>query len=316
MLPVPDASMPTPLLIDTDMGVDDAVAVALALSTDQLQVVGLVSVGGNVSLEQATGNIGRLLGAMGVNPSPPVARGLDQSGQFPDASHVFGADGLGETDLPIPEGFAPVSYIELYETCIAAHGQALTIVAIGPLTNLAALLRERPGLLQQAGRIVIMGGAVWKPGNVTPQAEFNFYRDPAAAADVLSAGLPVTLVPLDITTQVALDESHVAHLARSTAPARAALARMVRYPIERGGEAVPGKFLVHDALAVGVLLWPELFLRSRIGLEVVLSGEQAGRSKPAVTRDKSRQIAVVISVTVVDFLENLLEALCQERFIV
>ena len=309
--------MRTPVLIDTDMGVDDAVAITLALSTPQIELVGLASVGGNVGIEQATRNIGRLLGSLGVQDGPAVARGLDQNaGELRDATHLFGADGLGGVDLATPSGFAPTDLFELYEALIGAHGSALAIVTIGPLTNLAAVLRERPGLLERAGRLVIMGGAIWCKGNATPHAEFNFYRDPQAAQAVLASGLPITVVSLDVTSQVAMDESHVAHLACSGAGSGELLARMIRVPMERHPEAGAGKFLPHDALAVGVLLWPELFLRSKMVLEVITSGEQAGRSKPMIGKDKSRQVAVVITVNVGDFLGNLLEQLCHERFAV
>lgn len=309
--------MSTPVLFDTDMGVDDAVGLALALSAPQLDVVGVTSVGGNVPIEQATLNVGRVLDAIRPPVWPKVARGLDQAGpNLPDATHVHGADGLGEVDLPVPATFSPGDYLSLYEELIGRHGDALAIVAVGPLTNLAAVLRQRPGLLQQVGRIVVMGGAVWCKGNVTPHAEFNFYRDPAAAMAVLDAGLPVTVVSLDVTTQVAMDESHVANLSRSASRAGQVLARMIRFPLRRPQEGEVGRFLVHDALAVGTLLWPELFLRSKMGMEIVISGPQVGRSKPKIAKDKSKQIAVVVSVNVLDFLENLLETLCQEKFVV
>lgn len=308
--------MPTPVLIDTDMGVDDAIAVALALSSRQIELVGLASVGGNVSLAQATENIGRLQGILAPKAMPPAGRGLDPPGVLPDATHIFGRDGLGETGLAVAPGYNPGDYAEVYERCLASYPQSLVIVALGPLTNLAALLRFRPGLLQQAARIVVMGGAVWCPGNVTRWAEFNFHRDAQAAAEILAAGLPVTLVPLDVTRQVALDESHVAHLSRSGRAAGDALARMIRYPLEHRADGGKGTFLVHDAVAVGTLIWPELFMRSRVAIDVVPDGEQIGRTRPSVTKDRSRQSAVVISVNALDFLENLLENLCQEEFIV
>ncbi len=309
--------MPMPILIDTDMGVDDAVAIALALASSDLEVAGLASVGGNVTLEQATLNIGRLLAGLGCKAWPPVGRGLDQDqAGLQDAAHVFGEDGLGRCSLPAPDGMATLDYLDLYEQCIEAHGRELVILAIGPLTNLAALLQHRPGLLQRAGRIVVMGGAVWCQGNVTPHAEFNFYRDPEAAAAVLAAGLPVTVVPLDVTRQVALDESHVAQLSRGGTRAGELLAEMIRFPLEQEGDAAHGSFLVHDALALGVLIWPPLFMRAQMVLDVVISGEQAGRSKPLVAKDKSRQIGVVISVNAADFVENMLERLCHEGFVV
>ena len=310
--------MSRPILIDTDMGVDDAVAIALALSSGEVELAGLVSVGGNVSLDQATRNIGRLLGGMKPKTRPLVASGLDQTAPgLKDATHLFGTDGLGGVDLPIPADFAPGGFLDLYEELAGRHGHSLTVVAIGPLTNLAAVLRERPGVLAKVGQIVVMGGAIWCPGNITRWAEFNFYRDPAAAAAVLSAGLPLTVVPLDVTRQVMMDESHTAHLSRGGTKAGDLLTRMIRLPLERRTEeSAPGSFIVHDAVAIGVLLWPKLFMRSKMGLEVVISGEQAGRSKPMVAKDKSRQVGVVISVNVGEFMENLVEQLCQEKFVV
>ena len=310
--------MPKPVLIDTDMGVDDAVAVTLAVCAPEIELAGVVSVGGNVPLDQATGNVSRLLGALSLDSSPPTARGLDQEGDDLDnATHVHGSDGLGGLDLPLPKNHAPGDYLDLYERAIEAHGEALAIIAIGPLTNLAAVLRERPELLARAGQVVIMGGAVWCPGNVTPHAEFNFYRDPAAAEQVLSSGLPITVVPLDVTRQVAMDESHLAHLSASGTRSGELLARMIRFPIEQETESsAPGTFLVHDALAVGVLLWPKLFMRSKMALQMTTSGEGAGQCKPMVAKDKRRQPGVVISVNVAEFIKTLLEEICHEKFVV
>ncbi len=308
--------MPKPVLIDTDMGVDDAVAITLALCTDVLDLVGVTSVGGNVTLDQATRNAAALLHALCRDGAPPLACGLDQNtADLEDACHVFGTDGLGGVLLEIPES-RPLDLVDTYEQLIESHGQDLHIVAIGPLTNLAHILHERPGLLERAGRIVIMGGAMFRKGNVTPTAEFNFYRDPAAAKQVLSAGLPTTLVPLDVTTQVLMDESHVAHLARSGTRSGELLAEMIGYPLSRELDSPPGTFVVHDALAVGCLIWPEMFIRSGMAVEVVIEGAEAGRSKPAVTRDPKRKISVVMSLSVVDFMENLLETLCHEKFVV
>ena len=310
--------MPRPVLIDTDMGVDDAVAVALALSSGEIEVAGLVSVAGNVPLEQATQNIGRLLSGLRPDLRPMMGRGLDQTASgLKDATHVFGQDGLGGVDLPVPSGFAPRGFLEVYDELVERHGRQLTVVAIGPLTNLAAVLRERPGLLAKVGQIIVMGGAIWCSGNITPSAEFNFYRDPAAAAAVLAAGLPLTVVPLDVTRQVVMDESHTAHLSRGGTKAGDLLARMIRAPLERRTEeSAPGSFIVHDVVAIGVLLWPKLFMRSKMGLDVVISGAQAGRSKPIVAKEKSRQVGVVISVNVGEFMENTVEQLCQEKFVV
>ncbi len=309
--------MPTPIIIDTDAGVDDAMAVALALAAEDLAVVGLVSVGGNVSVEQATRNLGRLLAALPMKTAPPVARGLDQEAEeLRRATHVFGADGLGESVLEPAADFQVGDYLDLYEQLISKHGEDLQIVAIGPLTNLAAVLKQRPGLLERVGKIVVMGGAIWSPGNVTEYAEFNFYRDAVAASVVLSAGLPITVVPLDVTRQVALDESHVAHLMRSGTAAGEILAPMVQYCLGRGADSGPRQFIVHDAIAVGLLLWPELFMRARMALDITTKGEQVGRCRPKVAKKSGGNLAVAISINAEAFLENLLERLCHEKFVV
>lgn len=303
-------------MFDTDMGVDDAVALTLALCARDLDVVGAATVGGNVAVDQATGNLGRCLGALRPARMPDVARGLDQvQGGLTDATHVFGADGLGNSDLPIPEGWSPQEAPAIYRKLLNRHAGELTVVAIGPLTNLAALLDAEPAVLSKAQRIIIMGGAVFCPGNVTSKAEFNIYRDPVAAAKVLASGLPITLVPLDVTRKVALDESHRAHLAASNTRSGQMLARMIEYPMGLGIDG-PGRFLVHDALAVGVLLWPELFLQTQMGVKVVTEGPDRGRTAPAVGRKDVRSISIILSVQAADLLENMLELLCSEAFVV
>lgn len=310
--------MSRPVMIDTDMGVDDAVAVTLSLSTDELNLVGLVSVEGNVPLTQATANIRRLLAGLKHETAIPIGEGLSQSNEeLAFATDVFAQDGLGGIDLPAPAEADVAPYMDLYTSLIDKYGQDLTIVAIGPLTNLASLIQHQPDLLQRVGHIVVMGGAIWCAGNVTPHAEFNFYRDPAAASAVLSAGLPLTVVPLDVTRQVVMDESHIAHLSRSNTLSGQLLAQMINWPLQRETpDAQAGQFVVHDALAVGILLWPRLFMRSRMGLEIIAEGQEAGKSKPRVAKDRSQQAGVVISVEVGEFLENTIESLCHERFIV
>jgi len=309
--------MAAPVLIDTDMGADDAVAVALALSAGQLDLVGLAAVGGNVDLDQAVANIGRILRAIDPPVWPRVGRGLDQTdARRLDARALFGRDGLGQADLPEADALPVESYLGLYRDLLGRYAGRLQIVAIGPLTNLAAVLRQEPELLGRAQQIVIMGGAVWCPGNVDGVAEFNFYRDPQAAADVLSAGLPVTLVPLDVTRQVVFDESHLARLAASGSRAARMLAKILPDPMSRDVDGMPGRLCIHDAVAVGSLLWPELFLQTKLAVEVATGPPHPGRSTPAIGKEPACRASVLISVRQVDLLENVQECLCHERFVV
>jgi purine nucleosidase len=304
-------------MFDTDMGVDDAIALTLALCASRLEVVGVATVGGNVSVDRATHNAGRCLGGLRPAKVPAVGRGLDQTdGSLPDATHVFGEDGLGNSDLPIPDRWWSDNAPTLYERILARYSGELLVLAIGPLTNLAALLETRPLLLAGVQRLIIMGGAIFCPGNVTPKAEFNIYRDPDAAAKLLASGLPITLVPLDVTRKVVLDESHRAHLATSNTRSGQMLAKMMEYPMGRGIDAPPGRFLVHDAVAVGVLLWPELFLKTQMAVKVVTQGPERGRTVPAVGKKDVPPISVILSVQAADFVENMLELLCSEAFVV
>ncbi len=309
--------MALPVLLDTDMGVDDAIALTLALCAESLDVVGIASVGGNVSARQAVENVGRCLGALQPARMPPVTCGLDQTETgMPDATALFGADGLGNINLPVAAGWTYAEGLSLYGRLAAGHGGQLVIVAIGPLTNLAAVLADEPQVLARAGRIVIMGGAVFCPGNITPKAEFNIYRDCHAAARVLGSGLPITLIPLDVTRKVILDESHRARLAASGARGAQMLAAMMEHPMAQGIDGPPGQLQIHDALAVGVLLWPELFLQTQMAVTVTLDGADRGRTAPAVGRGTLPRISVVLSVQVAEFVENLLEVLCSEEFFV
>ena len=204
--PAPAATpAPVPVIIDTDPGVDDALAILMALGAPALNVIGVTATAGNVPLARATRNALALLEYAGRGDIP-VYRGAARPvrGRYAYAREVHSAAGL---TYPIPEpttaaaGTGAVSY--LAETLRERRGE-VAVIALGPLTNLARLLRRHPDALPGAARIIIMGGAVNAPGNVTPAAEFNFYSDPTAARIVMESGLPMTLVDLGACRQVHL----------------------------------------------------------------------------------------------------------------
>lgn len=309
--------MAVPVLIDTDMGIDDAVAACLAMSSERLDVRGLVAVGGNVPSSQAVENIGRLVATIRPRALPAIGQGLDQTTPgLMDRTALFGRDGFGECDLAPARKIRPADFREVYKKAIDDAGGELVILALAPLTNIAALLDESPDLLGAVRHIYISGGAVWTQGNATPAAEFNMHRDPAAAARVLASGRPITVAPLDVSGLVALDESHVAHLAASGYRTGEVLARLLRFALEQDVEPAYGKCHVHDAITAGSLLWPDLFLKTRMRLDVVTDGPQTGRTKPALGGDSGRRIDLLTAVNAVDFLEILLESLCHEAFVV
>lgn len=309
--------MATPLLIDVDMGVDDAVAVALALASPAFDVRAIVAVGGSVEADQVVVNIGRLLKALNTPTRPRVGKGLDQSGpDLVDRREMFGDDGLGQCGLPPDDALEAADFKQVYRETIEAAAGKLVIITTGPLSNLAAVLTDLPELARCVSHLFVSGGAVWTHGNVTDAAEFNFYRDPQAAALVLSSGLPITVAPLDVSRLVGLDESHVARLSASGCRTGESLAGMLRYPLEQDCEPGYGKTLIHDALACGCAIWPDLFIKTRMRLDIETQGAQAGRSIPALGGDQASRVDLLTAVNAVDFLENALESLCQDTFVV
>ncbi len=308
--------MAAPLLIDTDMGIDDAVGVCLALVAETIDVWAIVGVGGNVELEQVTKNISGLLTALNPPKLPVVGRGRDPEGEPLDRRAVFGDDGLGECGLSAGEAPSAKDFVELYDELVRQADGQLVVMTMGPLSNLAAFIEEFPDAARKINRIYIAGGAVWTSGDAENGAEFNFRRDPQAAKTVLSSGLPITIVPLDVTKLVCLDESHVAHLAASGYRTGEILARALRFPMEQDEEPAYGKSYIHAAVAAGSIIWPDLFMKTQMRMEVATEGRAAGCCRPALGGEKSLQVNMLTAVNAVDFIENLFESLCHETFVV
>jgi purine nucleosidase len=201
------------IILDCDPGIDDAMAIVYAVGAPELDLVGITTVAGNVALDKTTGNALRLLEYLGAD-SVPVTAGSAVPLIRPalTAEHVHGADGLGGARLP-PPTVAPrpghaLDFI--IDTVLASPGE-ITLVATGPLTNVALALRREPALATQVRDFVLMGGSTSR-GNVTPAAEFNMAADPEAAAIVFSAGWTVTMVGLDVTLQAIAHRAVTARL--------------------------------------------------------------------------------------------------------
>jgi purine nucleosidase/pyrimidine-specific ribonucleoside hydrolase len=275
------------VIIDTDGGVDDALALLFALASPELQIEAVTTVSGNVPVDQATRNVLFLLDLVGPARRPVVARGAERplGSRQVGATHVHGDDGLGNLGrLMDADGSPRYPARELLPNLADAAGLMvemlnsypgeLTIISIGPLTNLALAMRADGGGLRKAAGIIVMGGAIRVPGNVTPGAEFNIFGDPVAAEEVFAATLPLTLVPLDVTEQVSLVRAEVEWLSRriggriGTFLADATL-EVMGYTEETRG--LPELFL-HDPLAVGVALDPTLVGVERLYVDVDTAG--------------------------------------------
>lgn len=301
----------TRVVIDTDPGVDDAVAILLALASPEIDVVALTTVAGNVSLEKTTLNARRLL-ALAGRPDVLVAAGCAHPlvGRPSDASDVHGRDGLGDIAWEEPN----VEVSDLHATELLAHLIAqgpLTIVAIGPLTNLATLLERHPGIEKEVERVVIMGGASFE-GNVTPAAEFNIWTDPEAAQRVLSASWPVTVMPLDLTHQAYLNDEDLAFLRGLGSDVGRRTADILEPYAQYHDEWYGNRDLVmHDAIAVYEVVDPSAITKQG----VVISVETGGEHSRGATWVDRRRIHADSSVRIGVHVDNQkFVALLRQRF--
>ena len=268
-----------PIIIDTDPGQDDAVALLLAFASRAALDIRLVStVAGNVTIEKTTANALRIRDLAGV-ADIPVFAGMagPMLVELETAEFVCGPDGLAGAGLPQAVSQAQAGHA--VDAIIAALRdsalRSLTICALGPLTNIAMALRLAPGIAANIREVVIMGGAVGL-GNITPAAEFNFHVDPQAAAVVLGAGVPVTLFGLHATHQALASSPDMARLAAlDTATGRAVHGMLTR---PRPGGLGTAAHPMHDPCVIAFLLWPELFTGRDCHVEIELAGSVRGRS--------------------------------------
>ncbi|MCP3963235.1 MAG: nucleoside hydrolase [bacterium] len=276
--------MPRNLLIDTDPGIDDALAIFLALASPEVEVVGLTTVFGNAHVEVTTRNALRLLEIAG-RTDIPVAAGAAKpmaSSYHGPVPHIHGEDGLGNTDQPPPTtGPSDKTAVDLLIDSSHGH-EPLTVLALGPLTNLAQALKKDPGLAERVHEVVVMGGNALEPGNVTPAAEANIWND-AEAADLVFGAFPtLAMVGLDVTHQVSMSGAQIAALAASPRDTARQLAAILRLYLSFFRETVgfDGIYL-HDPAAVAYLIDSSLFTTERWPIRVELCGLGRGRTWPA-----------------------------------
>jgi len=269
--------MATPLLVDTDPGIDDALALLAAWNSPEVVVEVITTVAGNVTVEQATTNVCRLLALRKPDPAPVVGVGAPEplARQLVTATRYHGADGLGDLDdWPAVGRGELAAAVPLILDRARRQQRLLTIVALGPMTNLALALKADPAAMKFVGRVVAMGGAVDVPGNVTPAAEFNMYVDPEAAHRVLAAGLSLDLVPLDATRQAVLPRAGLKKaLSRAAGPLAARITAFSdrAFRIDHAGGAQG--MVLHDPLAVALAIDPTLAQWEAVRLEIGPEGE-------------------------------------------
>jgi purine nucleosidase len=266
------------IIIDTDPGQDDAVAILLALaSPEELDVLAVVAVAGNVGLAQNAKNALKVVELSGRTHVPVYAGSVrPMRRKLVTAEHVHGATGLDGPDLPEPklqlQERHGVDF--LVDTLTAAEPGSITLCTLGPLTNIAMALVKAPAVVRGIGEIVMMGGAYFEVGNVTPSAEFNIFVDPEAADVVLKSGVKITMIPLDVTHGVLSTRPRLDRIAALGNRAGKAVSAMLsfseRFDLAKYGE--PGAPL-HDPCVIAYVLKPELFEGREINVTVEVHSE-------------------------------------------
>lgn len=298
--------MSKPILIDTDTGVDDAMALILALRSPELSVKAITTVAGNIEVGKCTLNVHRVLDLLQIQDRPVVAQGATHPlrARLLTASEVHGEDGLGNISKSLPPvaPFKPARAVETILECCDHYRSRLTIVAIGPLTNIALALKADARTFRMAGRIITMGGAFRVPGNTGPVAEFNYYVDPEAAHVVLNSGVPVTVLPLDVTHQVVLMRKEMEYRAtRRASKVAMTVLRMtrdyMRYHLATQG--FNGGYL-HDPVAAALAVMPDLVKTRTTHVDVETKGSftrgmtVSDLRKPRDPKSKTVQVAMSI----------------------
>ena len=297
----------TPILLDCDPGHDDAIALLLALASPEVDLLGVTTVAGNQTLDKTTANAIRVLEFAG-RPDVAVAAGADRPlvrEQFV-AAYVHGDTGLDGPDLPPPQG-SPVNRhaADFLADKIREANGSVTLVPVGPLTNVALMLALHPDARPE--RIVLMGGAVAE-GNVTPAAEFNIWCDPEAAARVFGSGIDVTMIGLDITHRALFTTAHIGRLAGRVGEMVTELLRFYDkfHRDVYGFDGSP----IHDAVAVAHVLRPELVETLHRNVEIDVESELCrGRTVVDLWQRTDRQpnCHVGVDIDAEGFLELLIE---------
>ncbi len=265
------------IIIDTDPGQDDAVAILLALASPEIDVLGIVAVAGNVPLhltEVNTRKICELAGRIDIKVYAGAARPLLR--KLVTAEYVHGKTGLDGPDLPQPtmplQAQFGVDFI--IDTIRNEPANTVTLCPLGPLTNIALALIKAPDIAARIKQIVLMGGGCFEGGNVTPAAEFNIYVDPHAAAVVFGSGVPITIMPLDMTHKALTTKVRVDRFRQGNTPLMKAVALWIDY-FERFDENKYGTDggPLHDPTVIAYLINPELFSGRDCNVEVETSSE-------------------------------------------
>lgn len=303
---------PTRIIIDTDPGVDDALTFLLALASPEIQLEALTITQGNVTVDKATRNALSVL-ELGCASHIPVVQGsmLPLVQPLRASAHVHGESGVGNSNLPKPKTSPlPGHAVDYLIERVLAEPQQISIFPIGPLTNIAMAIRKEPEFARAVKELVIMGGAILESGNMTPQAEFNIYVDPHAAHIVFHSGIPITLIPLDVTHKCLLKPVHLEQLLKIKSPIsrfiQDATEVYLQFSVERGFKGVA----LHDPLTLATIIAPELLTLKEYFVDVDISGGVSmGKTFADIPNlmKKPANMKVAMNVRGEDFVELFLQ---------
>lgn len=262
------------IIIDTDPGIDDALAIALLYNSPEVEIAAITAANGNLPAEDSLKNIHRLLNFLHVAERPLVGVGRDWPRTADDARHIHGNDGLANTYLPVFSRYTAEPASKLITSIVTGSRKPVTIVALAPLTNIADAIDRISGAKTKLERIVVMGGAFHVPGNASPVGEFNIFHDPESARTVLNSGVPITLVPLDITTSIVFTVRDFDAFTQCKAGAGKLARMLLPYYLQahRRYHKLDGVHL-HDPIAAAVVVAPELFKTKKAWVDVETEGE-------------------------------------------
>ena len=302
------------IIIDCDPGHDDAAAIILASRSPELELVGITCVAGNVEVEKTSANALKLCELAGIR-DVPVAAGMAVPliAERITAPHVHGESGLGGVDLPSTDlNLHTAHAVDFLIGTIMSSADDITLIPIGPLTNIAMAIRREPQLVLKIPEIVLMGGAMGM-GNVTSSAEFNIYADPEAARVVFESGIPIVMVGLDVTHKAVLLQEHIHKIRQNGTNVAITLATMLQWYLETITKfGHPEWSSLHDACAVASVCDPTLLTTEFMRVDIETCGEfTRGRTvcSPGFSSGKAPNVRVGVDFDAERFFDMLIARL-------
>ncbi|OZG69553.1 nucleoside hydrolase [Bifidobacterium eulemuris] len=304
----------TKLILDLDTGIDDALAIAYALGSPEVELIGITGTYGNVLLDQGVRNALAITDLLG-RPDVKVYKGLPHSSTTDSfevldiSAFIHGKNGIGDVEIPdSPREAESESAVDFIIDAVKTYGKDLVYVPTGPMTNIAAALDKAPEIKDEIGRIVLMGGALTVGGNVNAWTEANISQDPEAADHLFRSGAPATMIGLDVTLQTLLTYRETQRWRDLGTTAGAFLADMTDFYIKAYETTSPhlGGCGLHDPLAVGVAVDPTLVSTLAINMQVDVEGATRGRTIGDNERlnDPNKTMEVAVGVDVPRFLDE------------